>query len=190
MCSGSGKGKSAASLEQAKVYRLQRGTDIIQCALRCLLCLGVAAAAVTYLPREEIEWYESLAFAALPLALAVYWLSLYMPLRPSVEISDIGITTRAWFQAERFIAWSDIAGVIWIDRRTKRGHLYSLSVQVPEFVYPRSELKLAFSSSSARMVELRDEITKRCGLKHVPQPLSVGRSVGRLLSGTKRQVWR
>lgn len=187
-----GQDESADGFQQTKVYHLERTIDIIGTIVASFLyagCAAVLAGVAVFDPAPDS--YVLLVPAAGFLAYTIHVLRQDMPLNASVQISDIGITAKAWFQAERLVSWSDITGVVWIEKRLIGRHgiqwLYSLFLEVPEYSYRRRRIKLGNSIRLATIGQLRDEIVNRCGLKEVHKlrirPLFFWHS-------TKRRIWR
>lgn len=199
MAFGFGKDENADRVEETKVYQLNRTIDIIGTIVTSLLYAGCAAAlAVTafiFRTPESYDSYVLLAPAAGFLAYTIHILRQDMPFNASVQISDIGITARAWFQPERFVPWSDITGVAWIGKREigRQGiqWSHSLFLEVPALTYGRRRIRLGSSPSWVPTIgELRDEIINRCELKEVERIPFRWHPLRCWLYGTKRQVWR
>ncbi len=186
MAFGSDEDENAGRLEDTKVYHLQPRIDIFGCLLSFLLYAGCAVGlVVASFTDPASDAYMLLVPAVGFLIFSLHVLREGMPLNASVEISDMGITARAWFQAQRFVPWSGITGVAWVEKRIVGRHgiqwLYSLFLDVPEVTYGRHRIKLGSSIHAIIPRELRDEIIKHSALEEVEQ---------RLGWWTKRQVWR
>ncbi len=193
--------KDGDTVEQATEYKLQLATDIfhglgyiIVYSACALLCAGVAVFWFLSVPPDVVGWVVMLAIAGGCLAYGVHLLRKHLPLNSSVHVSDIGIVSRGWFQADRFIPASDIIGVVWTPKRAwtmLEAHwprwFYSLFLEVPELAYGRSRIKLGSSRWAGPIGEARDRIIKEYGLQEVDElrvePVFFWHS-------TKRQVWR
>lgn len=194
-------------MTQAAEYKLQLATDIIHglvyiivYSAPALLCAGVAVSLFLSAPSQVVRMEEVvgcvvlLAVAGGLLSYGVHLLRKHLPLNSSVHVSSIGIVSRGWFQADRFIPASDIIGVVWTRKRAwtmLEAHwprwFYSLFLEVSELTYGRSRIKLGSSRWAGPIGEARDRIIKEYGLQEVDElrlePVFFWHS-------TKRQIWR
>ena len=196
--------KDGDTVTQATEYKLQLATDIIHGLVYIIVysasALLPAGMAVALLLSQVVRMEEVvgcvvlLAVAGGLAAFGVHLLRKHLPLNSSVHVSGIGIVSRGWFQADRFIPASDIIGVVWTGKRAwtmLEAHwprwFYSLFLEVPELAYGRSRIKLGSSRWAGPIGEARDRIIREYGLQEVDElrlePVFFWHS-------TKRRVWR
>ena len=179
---------------QATEHKLQLASDIVY-GLGYSVLFGASATAcalvpVFLFPSNAVSWVM-LVPAGGSIAYCVHILRGHLPLNSSLRVSNIGILSRGWLQADRFIPSSDIVGLVWIGKRqwARRGPswLYSLSLEVLGLSYGRTRIKVGSSHWAGPIGEARDRIIKQYGLQEVAdlrvQPVFFWHPI-------ERRVWR